>query len=77
MTKQELVLWICEFANAPAYPEVMEAINTRINSVIQTAIEEHEARNGYMLKCDYCGCHPSVIYKTNKGSLCKKCNGIG
>lgn len=26
------------------------------------------------LTCDKCGCHPNMIYKTNKGRFCEKCN---
>ena len=25
------------------------------------------------LTCDSCGCHPNVIYTTNKGRFCEKC----
>lgn len=25
------------------------------------------------LTCDSCGCHPNVIYTTNKGRFCERC----
>ena len=43
MNKQELRQWIIEFAKVPAYFEVIEAIDNRIESVISAAIAEHEA----------------------------------
>ena len=42
MNKQELRQWIIEFAKVPAYFEVIEAIDNRIESVISAAIAEHE-----------------------------------
>ena len=42
MTKEELRQWIIEFAKAPAYPEVIDAIDIRIEFVIAQAIAEHE-----------------------------------
>ena len=45
MTKEELRQWIIEFAKAPAYPEVIDAIDIRIEFVIAQAIAEHEAFN--------------------------------
>jgi len=43
MTKEELRQWIIEFVKAPAYPEVIEGIDSRIKSVISQAIAENEA----------------------------------
>jgi hypothetical protein len=42
MTKKELRQWIIEFAKAPAYPDVIKTIDSKIDSVIQQAIAEHE-----------------------------------
>jgi hypothetical protein len=25
------------------------------------------------VKCDRCGCHPGIIYKTEKGTFCQPC----
>jgi len=50
MTKQELILWICELAKAPAYPEIMAAIEQRIDSVIA----EHDQGKQDII-CPFCG----------------------
>jgi len=42
MKSKELRQWIIEFAKAPAYFEVIEAIDSRIESVIQQALEDYE-----------------------------------
>jgi|694.fasta_scaffold23983_1 hypothetical protein len=36
-------------------------------------IAEHQQPQVELQKCDNCGFSPSVIYRTNKGTLCKEC----
>ena len=52
MNKQELRQWIIEFAKVPAYFEVIEAIDNRIESVISAAIAEHEAAQWKKIEAD-------------------------
>lgn len=65
MNKQELRQWIIEFAKAPAYPEIIEAIDKRIDSVISEAIAEKDTEKIYEI--DFAGFVKAKI--SSKGNV--------